>query len=139
MDWLRPGDFKPEGTIPYYSANETGISLVANGTVDAEFTCAGKGQYDLWIAGRATPAGGVYARVRVFLDDQSLGELEVDSPQPKSFKVATLMLSEGGHTLRISFVNDQVIGAEDRNLYLQGAAFAMRSGDSGEKSRGFSP
>jgi hypothetical protein len=122
-DWLGPADFKPEGTIPHYGADAREVSLVANGTVVAPFLCARAGRYELWLEARSSPVKGVYARVRIVLDDRVAGDYEIDSLQQKKFRVAEVDLGEGEHALKVSFINDEVAGGEDRNLYLQGAGF----------------
>ena len=121
--WIMPKHISPVGTIPYFKKTDEEISLVAAGTVEANFTCVAEGAYDVLVRGRSTPAQGEFAAVTVEIDGTELGKTVVESSSPGSFRVDQCHLTPGPHNVKITYTNDLWAPPEDRNLYLHAIGF----------------
>jgi hypothetical protein len=122
-DWIAPKAFSPIGTIPHFRRTERELSLVAAGTVRAEFECAAAGDYEVFVRGRSTPAKGVFSKALVSVDGREAGEADVVSRTGGVFAAGTVRLSKGRHAVTVRYTNDLYAGGEDRNLYIAGVGF----------------
>jgi hypothetical protein len=121
--WVRAGHFRPVGTIPHFSQDSDRVALVAAGTVEARFECAATARYEVLVRGWSAPAVGEFARVRLRLDGEELGEVEVRARSSAVFPLVTTEVKAGTHLLSAQYTNDLWQPPEDRNLYLQGVGF----------------
>jgi hypothetical protein len=123
--WIPLSAIEPVGTIPYFRKDNQEISLVAGGTVEAQFECATEGLYSVLIRGRSTPAQGQFGIASVVVDDQEIGDAEVKTRLDGNFLVGKIQLSQGKHRVTAAFINDLYRDGEDRNLYIKGIGFRL--------------
>jgi hypothetical protein len=123
--WIPLTAIEPVGTIPYFRKDNQEISLVAGGTVEAQFECATEGLYSVLIRGRSTPAQGQFGIASVVVDDQEIGDAEVKTSFDGNFLVGKIQLSQGKHRVTAAFINDLYRDGEDRNLYIKGIGFRL--------------
>jgi hypothetical protein len=88
---------------------------------------AGKIQIDVFARGQ--PAQNIWPRMRVRLDDQVLGEVDVTSGETQSYRFRAQTHS-GKARIEISFLNDLwQLGVLDRNLYIEQAEITYQEID----------
>jgi hypothetical protein len=121
--WVPGGLFEPVGEITYFQREEDRFGMYSAGTVAASFESLTAGTYEVLVHGHSTPAAGVYGRVAVDVDGARVGEVGLDSGQDRAYSVGTVRLATGRHTVAVEFVNDQMIGNEDRNIYIRAVGF----------------
>jgi hypothetical protein len=110
------GYFKLVGDSPYSAVSGQEIVLRSAGTVEAEFECAAEGGYEIVLGGSSTPAGGEYAKVSVRVDGSEVAVVEMETSG--RWSAGTVRLNRGRHRLAVKFINDALIGGEDRNVFL---------------------
>jgi hypothetical protein len=91
------------------------ISFCCNGTQTLYFQCTQAGVYEFRISAREDPASSVYPAMKCQVDNNSPIQINVDSLQWKTYAFSQT-LTAGNHQIQISFINDTVAPAEDRNL-----------------------
>jgi hypothetical protein len=123
--WIPLSAIEPVGIIPYFRKDDQEISLVARGTVEAQFECATEGQYSVLIRGRSTPAQGQFGIALVAVDGQKIGDAEVRTRSDGTFLVGKTQMSQGRHKVMVAFTNDLYRDGEDRNLYIKGIGFRL--------------
>lgn len=74
------------------------------------------------VTARATLAARVGALMEVRADGRLLGRVEVRSPQYEVHRFSSPTLLANGAKVDVSFVNDGVVGGEDRNLFVRSIA-----------------
>ena len=123
--WLPLSVVKPAGLIPFFRKDNREVSLVASGTVEAQFECATDGIYAIILKGRSTPAEGVYAVASVSVDGKNVDQVELKSQYARNFPAGEINLTKGEHKVTVKFTNDLFKAGEDRNLYLNGIGFLL--------------
>jgi len=125
-DWILPNAIEPIGEIPYFKKTATEVSIVAAGSVQAEFLCKRAGRYTVVLRARSRPAGGTYAVARISIDGRQVGECEVRSEVSDVFTAGTAALSPGRHRVVVEYTNDVYDPDKgwDRNFYLNAVGFA---------------
>jgi hypothetical protein len=97
------------------------IGLWANGVVEAEVEFEEAGEYQFGVRARGTALGGVYPRVEVRVDGETVGEVELASAGWGRYRVRAAV-GEGVHRIGLAFVNDEYEPPEDRNLTISDLA-----------------
>lgn len=96
-------------------AYASGWALTQNGYIGEFVQLQDAGTAQVTVKARATTAGGVGAVLSVLWDGQTQGTVEVRAANLTDFTFAVPVTS-GVHELRLGFLNDVILGAEDRNL-----------------------
>jgi len=95
-----------------------GWNLYSNGEVGDFIRVGTPGRYHVTIRAWGSPAGGVWPEMALLLDNDPLTNVTVRSANPTDYPF-DVDLAAGPHTLTMAFLNDALIGKEDRNLYLE--------------------
>jgi len=104
--------------VRFGGRTDEGLNFGSAGGATGEIEVTEPGDYDLELVGRGTPAAGVYPIVRILLDDQPLGEVEVRSDSDAPHSIGRVSLTVGRHALRLEFTNDFYAPPEDRNVWI---------------------
>jgi len=94
-----------------------GYNLWSNGSVTQPVRVAAAGVYTIKVRAWGSPAGGVWPEMALMIDGRSAKTVFVNRAQPADYTF-TARLAQGIHDVGVAFLNDAVIGNEDRNLYL---------------------
>lgn len=116
-------DFGLIGESPYYEARPSSLIIRSNGLVRAPFEVVRGGAYGLALRGSSTPYNGEYCKVRLLIDGEPIGELEINDEQTGDFGPLQTVLQPGNHTIGLQFFNDGSGNGEDRNLQLEAVRF----------------
>lgn len=104
-------------------------NLWSNGEL-ADFVEVKKpGHYLIEVEAKGSPAAGVWPFMRISLDGESVGDVEVKSPELKVFRFP-LHVAPGHYRIAVRFTNDFLTEDEDRNLYLR--RITVRPADGGD-------
>jgi hypothetical protein len=119
---LRCGEMTPQKDITLF-ANRGGVAwLACNGYIAAPISVKTAGRYTMEVFAGGSPALGVYPLVEVHLDGKLIGNIQTTGYDCRPYSLP-VDLSVGRHELRLAFVNDACVGAEDRNLALDKVVF----------------
>jgi hypothetical protein len=116
-----------EGPVVKIQGGE--VVFGSNGTARWRINIPETGSYSLSLVARGTPCANTYPTAEISLDGKTIGIVEVNSSRLEPF-TAAFDANQGEHELAVSFTNDGKSATEDRNLYLDGIAFAKQSEDS---------
>jgi hypothetical protein len=125
-EWIEISSFEPVGNIPHFKKSSSEIALIAAGTVTASFQCMAEGNYEVFVRGYSTPLDGIYAKVRVRIDDEDREDTEIASPVSDTFRAGLFSLKPGKHRIFVTYVNDSWKPEADRNLFLKGIGFQRK-------------
>lgn len=92
-------------------------NLWSNGQVGQPVRVPADGSYRVVIRAWGSPAANVWPQMGLVVDGRIAESLTVDRGQPADYRFET-ELAAGIHEIAAAFLNDAVIGQEDRNLYL---------------------
>ena len=98
-------------------ASGGGWNLWSNGHVGQPIRIATAGKYGVVVRAWGSPAGGVWPEMALLVDGRAVKTVSVDQAKPKDFAFQ-VELTTGDHEIAAAFLNDALIGKEDRNLYL---------------------
>lgn len=108
-------DFHVGGDIPVFF-NET-ANVASEGFIHRQIEVPIEGQYEFHVLASGDQAGNEPVKMRVQIDANDWGVMEVKGAHGKSLDYArTLKLSPGKHFVKISFLNDYFEKGSDRNL-----------------------
>lgn len=94
-----------------------GWNLWTNGRVGQALRFAADGVYDIVVRAWGSPAGGVWPEMALLVDGRVVKTVSVDRPEATDYRFQA-DLSAGVHEIAAGFLNDALIGQEDRNLHL---------------------
>ena len=123
ITWLDIEKFELIGESPYFEKTVDQLRLRSDGTVSADFDCAQKSKYTVYVRGYSTPVKDEYALVEVLIDDKVVGEKIIASSMSDEFEIGAVTIPEGEHQISVSFVNDLWEDGQDRNLFIDGIGF----------------
>ncbi len=109
------------------NGNVSGVwNLNSNGYIAQPITFDTAGTYIFDLVARGTKAAGVWANMRVSIDNVVKSNVNVNSTTLKTFRVTVPGITAGVHTLKLEFTNDYYNPAqnEDRNLLIDKAIVA---------------
>jgi len=93
-------------------------NLWSNGRLGQPVHIATAGKYKITIRAWGSPAGGGWPEMALLIDGKQLRQLTVNRAEPADYRFDA-DLTAGPHEIAAAFLNDALIGKEDRNLYLQ--------------------
>ena len=92
-------------------------NLWSNGEVGEYINFSQAGKYGVSVTAFGTPAGGVWPRMSLRINDRTIYSTSVSSDKSVG-RTAPIMFDKGLAKIVFTFDNDAVIGQEDRNLYI---------------------
>ncbi len=92
-------------------------NLWSNGRVGQPIRVATAGTYQVVIRAWGSRAANVWPEMAFMVDGRIAKSLTVDRDEPADYQFET-ELAAGIHEIAAAFLNDAVVGREDRNLYL---------------------
>ena len=101
------GNFMPGG----------GWNIWGNGRVGQSVRVAAAGKYQIIVRAWGSPAAGVWPEMALLVDGRAVKTVTVGGTQRADYRF-DVDLAAGIHEIAAAFLNDAVIGKEDRNLYL---------------------
>ncbi len=93
-------------------------NLWSNGRVGQPLRFAAAGNYGVVVRAWGSVAGGVWPEMALLVDGRAVKTITVGSAQRADYRF-DVPLAAGAHEIAAAFLNDAVIGTEDRNLYLE--------------------
>jgi GH35 family endo-1,4-beta-xylanase len=94
-----------------------GWNLWSNGRVGQAVRLAAAGRYQVIVRAWGSPAGGVWPEMALLVDGRAVKTVSVGGAQRADYRF-DVELAAGIHEIAAAYLNDAVIGKEDRNLYL---------------------
>jgi endo-1,4-beta-xylanase len=94
-----------------------GWNLWSNGRVGQPVRIRTSGTYDIIVRAWGSPAAGVWPEMALLIDGEAVETRSVDRDERADFRF-TADLAAGVYEIAMAFLNDAVVGDEDRNLYL---------------------
>ena len=95
-----------------------GWNLWSNGQVGQPLRFATAGAYSIVARAWGSPAGGVWPEMALLVDGKSVKTATVATAEHDDYRFE-VNVTAGIHEIAVGFVNDAVVGDEDRNLYLE--------------------
>ena len=95
-----------------------GWNLWSNGRVGQSIRVAAAGKYQITVRAWGSPAAGVWPEMALLVDCRAVKTVSVGGAQRADYRF-DVDLTAGIHEVAAAFLNDAVIGKEDRNLYLE--------------------
>ncbi len=111
------GSFMPGG----------GWNIWGSGRVGQSVRVSAAGKYLVGIRAWGTPAVGVWPEMALLVDGRSIETVTVGGAQRADYRFE-VDLAAGIHEIAVTFLNDAVIGNEDRNLILDRFTISPPSG-----------
>jgi hypothetical protein len=96
----------------------SGWNLWSNGELGDNIRITTPGAYQIIIRAWGSVAGGVWPEMALLVDGEPVKTVSVNSTNHTDYSF-TVNLPTGIHEIAAAFLNDAVIGKEDRNLYLE--------------------
>ena len=115
--------FSAVGEDVYFEYTDR-ILIASEGKGAATIEIPADGTYEFTIQAACDEAGGEFAKFRIHVGDQDLGEISCTSEFGRPYK-ATAQVKAGQTTLAVEFTNDLYMqdAMVDRNLYVEGVSF----------------
>ena len=104
-----------------------GWNLWSNGRVGQPLRFTTAGNYDILVRAWGSPAAGVWPEMALLVDGRSVKTVTVGRSERTDYRF-DVELAAGIHEIAAAFLNDAVIGKEDRNLYLERFTISPPSG-----------
>ncbi|NLS91576.1 MAG: hypothetical protein GXX96_05265 [Planctomycetaceae bacterium] len=109
---------EPQGDFRFSQGNDGAAYLGSNGTIARRVRFAASGEYELLVQVSGTEAGGELPNVRVGLDSQPIGNLQLEKTGWHTLRLKAT-IAEGEHDVSLSFTNDFYDPPADRNLRIR--------------------
>ena len=104
-----------------------GWNIWGNGRVGESVRVAAAGKYQVIVRAWGAPAVGVWPEMALLVDGRAVKTVTVGRSERADYRF-DVDLAAGIHEIAVAFLNDAVIGKEDRNLYLDRFAISPPSG-----------
>ena len=104
-----------------------GWNLWSNGHVGQAIRITNAGKYNVVVRAWGSPAGGVWPEMALLVDGRAVKTVSVEGAKPKDYAFE-VELTAGDHEIAAAFLNDALVGKEDRNLYLARITIISPSG-----------
>jgi len=98
-------------------ASGGGWNLWSNGHVGQPVRIARAGEFGVVVRAWGSSAGGVWPEMALLVDGRVVNTVSVGQAEPQDYPFQ-VELTTGDHEIAAAFLNDGLIGDEDRNLYL---------------------
>ena len=108
-------------------ASGGGWNLWSNGHVGQPVRVAATGTYRVVVCAWGSSAAGVWPEMALLVDGRAVKTVSVDQAKPKDYPFQ-VELTTGVHEVAAAFLNDALVGKEDRNLYLARITIIQPSG-----------
>lgn len=102
-------------------------NLWSDGQISQSVRVIQAGAYRLSVRAYGSPAGGIWPEMSVLVDGVAVKTMTVDRAAVADYTI-TAELPTGACEVGVSFLNDAVIGNEDRNLYVARLTIVAPSG-----------
>ncbi|MBI4614912.1 MAG: endo-1,4-beta-xylanase [Planctomycetes bacterium] len=93
-------------------------NLWSNGRVGQPLRFGAQGRYAIAVRAWGSSAGGVWPEMALLLDEEAVEVVTVDRDLAADYSFE-VVVPAGVHELAVGFLNDAVIGEEDRNLFVR--------------------
>jgi endo-1,4-beta-xylanase len=104
-----------------------GWNLWSNGHVGQAIRITNAGKYNVVVRAWGSPAGGVWPEMALLVDGPAVKTVSIEGDKPKDYAF-DVELTAGDHEIAAAFLNDALVGKEDRNLYLARITIISPSG-----------
>ncbi len=94
-----------------------GWNLWSNGRVGQPLRIAARGPHQIVIRAWGSPAAGVWPEMALLVDGRAFKTITVGQAHREDYRFE-VVLTAGIHEIAAAFLNDAIVGNEDRNLYL---------------------
>ena len=128
---IAAASMEPQGDFRFTRTNDGAAYLGSNGTILGRVRFAADGDYEFIVRAGGTEAGGQLPNVRIGLDGQTIGDLQLQKSDWHALRVQT-PVAEGEHEVSLSFTNDYYDPPADRNLRIQSLTIRPISGETKE-------
>jgi endo-1,4-beta-xylanase len=95
-----------------------GWNLWSSGRVGQPLRFQNAGSYGVVVRAWGSVAGGVWPEMALLVDGKAVKTVTVDRREAADYRFS-MELSAGVHEIAAAFLNDALVGQEDRNLYLE--------------------
>jgi hypothetical protein len=95
-----------------------GWNLWSNGRVGQPLRFKNADIYGIVVRAWGSPAGGIWPEMALLVDSKAVKTVTVGRREPEDYRF-DVDLAAGVHEIAAAFLNDALIGKEDRNLYLE--------------------
>ncbi len=95
-----------------------GWNLWSNGRVGQTIRCATAGKFQVVVRAWGSVAGGIWPEMALLVDELSVKTVSVTETNHADYRFEA-ELKAGVHEIAAAFLNDALVGEEDRNLYLE--------------------
>ena len=95
-----------------------GWNLWSNGRVGQPLRFQNAGSYGMVVRAWGSLAGGVWPEMALLVDGKAVKTVTVGRREPEDYRF-DVDLAAGVHEIAAAFLNDALVGQEDRNLYLK--------------------
>lgn len=95
-----------------------GWNLWSSGRVGQPLRFQNAGSYGVVVRAWGSVADGVWPEMALLVDGKAVKTVTVDRREPEDYRF-NMELSAGVHEIAVAFLNDALVGQEDRNLYLK--------------------
>jgi len=95
-----------------------GWNLWSNGRVGQPLRIISPGTYQVSVRAWGSPAASVWPKMALMVDSRTVKTVTVDKADRADYEFL-VELTAGLHEIAAAFLNDAVVGKEDRNLYLE--------------------
>ncbi len=112
---------EPQRDFRFSRGDDGAAYLGSNGTIVRRVRFAASGEYELVVRASGTEAAGELPNVQVGLDDQPIGDLQLEKPGWHTLRLKAT-IAEGEHDVGLSFTNDFYDPPADRNLRIRSLA-----------------
>ncbi len=104
-----------------------GWNIWGNGRVGQSVRVAATGRYQIMIRAWGRPAAGIWPEMALLVDSRATGTITVGRSERADYRF-NVDLAAGIHEIAVVFLNDAIIGKEDRDLYLDRLTISPPSG-----------
>jgi len=115
---IAPATMEPQRDFRFTRSDDGAAYLGSNGTIARRVRFAAAGEYELVVQASGSEAAGELPNVRVGLDDEPIGDLQLEKSGWHALRLKTTV-AEGEHDVSLSFTNDFYDPPADRNLRIR--------------------
>ena len=109
---------EPERDFRFGRGDDGAAYLGSNGTISRRVRFAAGGEYELVLRASGSEAAGELPNLRVDLDGRPIGDVQLEKPGWHVLRLQA-SITEGDHTVSLSFTNDYYDPPADRNLRIR--------------------
>jgi len=95
-----------------------GWNLWSNGRIGQPVRIASAGKYQVIVKAWGSKAADIWPEMALLIDDDVVTNVAVQSQERTDYRFE-IAVSKGTHEISVSFLNDALVGKEDRNLFVE--------------------